>query len=109
VAVLRAGALKYRIAIEQMAGQRDTYGGSKQSWHPFAEVWSSYRSISGREFFASQQTNATISARFGIRYLAGVTTAMRVSFAGDLYNIVAILDSEKDADLVLMCEKVART
>lgn len=106
---MRAGELRYRITIEQVAEQRDTYGDVKQSWSTFVEVWSSYRSVSGREFFASSQVNASVSARFGIRYLDGLTEKMRVNFDDDLYNIVAILDSEKDADLVLLCEKVART
>lgn len=101
--------MRYRITIEQKAVTRDSYGGEVVSWTPFAVVWSSCESITGREFFASAQVNSTVTTKFGIRSLTGVTTAMRISFVGDLYNIVAILDSDKKADLVLMCEKVART
>ena len=45
----------------------------------------------------------------GIRYLAGITTAMRISYDSRLYNIVAILDSDRRADLMLLTEEVART
>lgn len=106
---MRAGSLRYRILIEQLAEQRDSYGAEVKSWYPFANVWASCESITGREFFSSAQVSSTVTTKFGIRSLDGVTTKMRVSFDGYLYNIVAILDSEKKADLVLLCEKVART
>jgi SPP1 family predicted phage head-tail adaptor len=106
---VRIGPLRYRITIEQKSVTRDTSGGEVVTWVPFAVVWSSAESITGREFFASAQVSSTVTTKFGIRYLPGVTTAMRVSFDGDLYNIVAILDSDRRADFVLLCEKVART
>ena len=106
---MRAGDFRYRVTIEQKSVARDTSGGEVVTWSVFAVVWSSCETITGREFFASAQVNSTVTTKFGIRYLAGVTTAMRISFAGDLYNIVAILDSDKKADLVLLTEKVART
>jgi len=34
---------------------------------------------------------------------------MRISFDSKLYNIVAVLDSDRRADLMLLAEEVART
>jgi SPP1 family predicted phage head-tail adaptor len=107
--LLRIGPLRNRITIEEKTVTRDAYGGEVVVWAKFAEVWASVQSITGREFFGSQQVNATVTTKFGIRWLEGVTTAMRISYDGELYNIVAILDSDRRADLMLLTEEVART
>ena len=106
---MRIGPLRHRITIEEKSVTRDAEGGEVVTWATFATVWASASSITGREFFASQQVNSTVSMKFGIRWLDGVTTAMRISFDSKLYNIVAVLDSDRRADLMLLAEEVART
>lgn len=106
---MNAGPLRNQIVIEQKSVTRDAYGAEVVSWVTFATVWASYQTITGREFFAAAQVNSTVTAKFGIRWLENVTTAMRVSYDSKLYNIVAILDSDRRADLMLMCEEAART
>jgi len=34
---------------------------------------------------------------------------MRISYDGELYNIVAVLDTDRRADLTLLTQEVART
>ena len=106
---MRIGPLRDRITIEQKSVTQDAEGGEVVTWTTFAIVWASKTSITGREFFAAQQVSSTVSTKFGLRWLDGVTTAMRVSYDSKLYNIVAVLDTDKRADLVLLAEEVART
>jgi len=108
--VLRVGPLgRARITIEEKSVTRDSYGGEVVTWTEFAQVWASVSSVTGREFFGSAQVNATVTTKFGIRYLADITTAMRISYDGELYNIVAVLDTDRRADLTLLTQEVART
>lgn len=106
---MRVGPLRERITIQQKSAARDSYGAEVVTWVPFAVVSASVSSPTGREFFGSAQVNSTVTTKFGIRYLAGVTTAMRISYDGELYNIVAVLDTDRRADLMLLTEEVART
>ena len=106
---MRIGPLRDRITIQQKSVTRDAEGGEIVTWAVFAVVSASVQSITGREFFASAQVNSTVTTKFGIRWLDGVTTAMRISYASKLYNIVTVLDSDRRADLMLLTEEVVRT
>ena len=106
---MRIGPLRNRIVIEEKSATQDAEGGEVVTWATFATVWASMQSITGREFFAAAQINSSVTVKFGIRWLDGVTPAMRISFDSKLYNIVAVLDSDRRADLMLLAEEVART
>ena len=63
--------------------------------------------VSGREFIAFKQINAEISTKVNIRYLAGVTTEMRVLFKDRTFEINSIINpEEKNVSLLLMCKEV---
>lgn len=134
---MRIGALRYRITIERLTTAdeegvlteppdpgavtspdsggayaslpfQDAYGAQNNEWVTHATVWADYESVTGREYFSSAQVNAATTVKFHIRDLAGLDTSMRISYGGDLFNIIAILDSWK-ADILIVAEKVART
>jgi len=101
-----ARRLRREIIIQQQVTTRDTHGQATQSWTTFATVQGAVEPLQGREFFAADQTNAETSVRIRIRYLSGITQAMRVSFNSKLYNIEAIINpQEKDRELQLMCSE----
>jgi len=96
--------LRHTVTIEQKSTGRDSYGQPTTTWTTFATVRAAVEPLRGREFFSADQFNSEVTARIRIRYLSGVTAAMRVSFESRLYNIKAIIDpEEKHDELQLMC------
>ena len=101
---MRAGKLRHRITIEERLETQEATGEPVWEWVPFADVWASIEPISGREFFAAQQVQSTVSTRIRIRHLEGVTQKMRVNYNGRYYAIEAVIRvMERDREIHLMC------
>ncbi|WP_164906074.1 phage head closure protein [Gudongella oleilytica] len=105
---MKIGRLRQRIVIEESIAGRDSFGAETSGWIQFAKVWADVAPVSGREFLAFKQINAEISTKVTIRYLAGVTTEMRVLFKDRIFEINSIINiEEKNVSLLLMCKEVA--
>ena len=75
-----------------------------KSWGTFATVHANVLPLKGREFFNAQQINAETTTKFVIRYLAGITEKMRISYDSKVYNIQGIVNvGERDRMIELMC------
>lgn len=84
-----AGELSERITIEQASTSQDAVGQAVNSWSTVATVWAGVNPLSGREFFAAGATQSQETIVFRIRYMAGLTSAMRVSWQGNAYPMTA--------------------
>jgi SPP1 family predicted phage head-tail adaptor len=103
---MRAGQLRHRITIEAPTGAQNEYGEPVEGWTPHATVWASREDLGGREYFAAQQTQTTVSTRFRIRFLAGISPAMRILSDGIPYDIEAVQDPDgMGRELVLLAVK----
>lgn len=101
---MEAGRLREEIVIQEKSVVRDAFGGETVSWVTFASVRAEVQPIAGREYVAMRQAQAEISIRFRLRYVAGVTPAMRVSWNGGTYDIVeAINVNARNRELELLC------
>ncbi len=85
---MRAGRLDRLITIEQPTESKDEYGATTVIWTSFAQVWASVRYDNGTEYFSAGQVNTRIDAVFKIRPLTGITTKMRVNYAGEYFDIL---------------------
>lgn len=104
---MKIGRLRHRIAIEESIAGRDSFGAEISEWRQFIKVWADVSPVSGREFIAFKQINAEISTKVTIRYIAGVTTEMRVLFDNRIFEITSIINpEEKNVSLLLMCKEV---
>jgi len=99
--VIRSGALRHRLVIEQAAEERDDYGQAIETWTTFATVWGSIEPMGGRERFLAAQTHAQANYRARIRFLEGLTAKMRISHDGKVYAITYIADDGRRRELVL--------
>lgn len=100
---MRAGHLRHKLVIEEATETRDAHGQAVSTWSTLAIVDGSLEPLNGREFIASAQVQAEVTARARIRYLEGVTAKMRISFEGKIYAITAVIDRElKHRDLELL-------
>ena len=91
--MLESGKLRHRVDIEQPTyTQDDQTGEMTLTWTAFAQsIPASIEPLSAREFIQAAAVQSSISARIVIRYLPGVTAAMRVKHGSQLYNIHGVL------------------
>jgi len=89
---MKAGRLNRRITIQQPTESQGATGQAVPSWSTFREVWAEVRQRPGKETFDADQIVAKTDTVFRIRYLAGLTRKMRVSYGGDYYDIHAIAE-----------------
>ena len=100
---MQAGPLRHRITIETPTETQDTFGAAVATWATFAERWAAIEPLTGREFFAAQQINAEVSHTIRLRYVAGVTTKMRVAFGARHFDLAAVRNlDERGIELELL-------
>lgn len=99
--MIRSGALRHRLVIQQTTDTRDSFGQAIESWTTFATVWGSLEPLGGRERFLAAQTHAEATYRSRIRFLEGITPKMRISHGGKVFNITHIADDGRRRELVL--------
>lgn len=104
---MRAGRLRDRITIQQVAETRSGSGAITETWSDVATVWAAVEGLSGREFWAAQQVNAEGSLRITIRYLAGIVPKMRALFGTRVFDIQAATDLDgRRRELQLLVSEV---
>ena len=105
--VMKIGRLRHLIIIEESMVSRDSFGAEVCEWIQFAKVWAEVSPVSGREFAFLKQVNAEVTTKITIRYLAGLTTEMRVLFGDRIFEIESVINpEEKSISLLLMCREV---
>lgn len=106
---MKAGPLRERVTIEKPVDTQDDIGGTVRTWETVATCWAAVEPLSGREFFAAQQVQASSTTRIRIRFREDITTKMRVRHdAGDsvehYYAINAVTNIQaRREQLQLMC------
>ena len=101
-----AGTLEQRVTIQQRVAGVNALGQATQSWADYAVVWSAAEPLRGREFFAAGQTQSEVTTRFIIRWRPGITSAMRVVWRGQPYDVLAVIEpAGQRQTLELMCSQ----
>lgn len=104
---MQAGKLRHRVTIQEKSVTRDSFGAEVITWVDFAEVWGSVEPLRGREFIEGRQMTASVDHRVRIRQRAGISPEMRVSYAGRVFEIRAVLHvNEAQREMHLMCQEI---
>ena len=99
--------MRHRVTIQRRATGTDAAGGVLNSWEDFASRLASIDRAVGSEVWASAQRSGRVPTVFRLRYLEGVTPAMRLLFGGQAYNITSVVDQEgRKAELVITAEEL---
>ena len=104
-----ATKLRTRIVIEKATEAQDSFGEADATWSTHVERWAAVEPQSGREFVGAQQTIPELSHLLSLRYVAGVTSKMRVRVKGSgrLLNILAVLNADlQTKDMQLACREL---
>lgn len=107
---LPAGILREAYVIESPTEQRNELGEKVQTWSTFATVRGSYEATNYQEQSRRGQIGGTVSAVVRIRYVPGVTGAMRLRWAsrGDrLLYISGVVERGHREELELSVEEQA--
>lgn len=102
---MRAGRLRWRIAIQKPSNQRDSLGQLVDEWVTVCSERAEIRDISGREYLASQAEQNQTDCRIIMRYRNDITPNMRISCNGVFYDVRAVLTDLKKTRLELQCQK----
>lgn len=99
-----AGERDQRITLQQRVAGSNALGQAISAWANLVELWASAEPLRGREFFAAGQTQSEVSTRFTVAWRAGVTSALRVVWRGQAYDIVAVVEPLGQGQILeLMC------
>ena len=104
---MRAGRMDKRITIQQVTETQDGYGDPADSWAAYKTVWAEVLEKRGREYFNNPETVAAAPAVFRIRYLAGVTRKMRISYDSETYDIESIAMIGRKEGLEIIATAIA--
>jgi SPP1 family predicted phage head-tail adaptor len=105
--MIRAGELRHQVEILVRTSAQDSSGQPLDTWTVFATRMASLRRAPGREVFASAERNGRVPVVFDLRFLDGVTPAMRVRFNGKVHNIQSAFDPDgRRAELVITAEEL---
>jgi len=91
---MQAGKLRNYITIQQPAETHNTNIELIETWPTFTSCWAEILPLTGREYWASKQVVSEVTGKIRIRYIAGVTTKMRVIDGSKTYDIEAVIDVE---------------
>jgi SPP1 family predicted phage head-tail adaptor len=103
---LRAGDMWTRVTIEQASTTRNAVGEPTLAWTTFATVWASVDSLSARETERFAETVGFMTHRIKIRYLNGLTSAMRIQYRSRTLEIGQVLEQDRlDYQEIICTEK----
>ncbi len=101
---MNPGDLRHRLTIQSKTETADGIGGFSEAWGTFANVWGAVWPTSAKELVQNQQLQGQVTHRVRIRYLAGVTTSMRILLGARVLNILSIVNPNEAGELLdLVC------
>lgn len=90
---MRSGDLKKLIDIESISVTSDGMGAYVESWSTYKKnVWAAIWPVSAKERIQSGKVEAEITHRIRIRYMDGVTSAMRIKYGITYFKIVSVIN-----------------
>jgi len=104
--MLQAGKMWTRVTIQQPSPTANEVGEPVLTWSTFATVWADVQPLSARETERYAETVGFMSHKVRIRYLNGLTTAMRIVYRNRVLEIGQITEHDRlDYQEIISTEK----
>lgn len=100
------GDFNVRAQLEAKQVTRNGIGEEVTTWVLVATRWAKVTPLRGREFFAAGQNQSSVDYRVNLRRPVGLTREMRIKAKGQTLDIVAII--EHDREYEVMCSTGVR-
>lgn len=100
--------LRQRITLLKSSGNEvNSMGEEVPKYIDFKEVWASVAPMTGREYQESQKLRSETTYKIAIRYVAGVTTDMKIRYKEKIMWIVSVLNvNERNSELQIVAFEV---
>ena len=85
---MRSGNLKHKIVIQELQEVNDG-GEMTKTWVDFKTTYSQIVPKRGRELFTSSEVYANMTHTISMRYIANVTSKMRVKYGTRIFEMIA--------------------
>jgi SPP1 family predicted phage head-tail adaptor len=103
---MQAGKLNCRVTVQQKTLVQDSSGSWTETWTDLFEVWAEIKPYSGREYQLGGETQSTVNSTVRIRFMKGITSAMRFKHNRNCYDILEIYNvDERNKELLSRCMK----
>ena len=103
------GKMRHRIVFQNYIGELDGYGDPQMyddaNWTDAATIWAAINPISGREFYAAEQSQSEVTHKIICRYRFGLRTDMRIKYGSKLFKIISIINWEERCESLLIMAK----
>lgn len=97
------GELVYRVVVEQPVSTQNEAGESVLAWSTYATVWANVQALSSRETYQYGQQVGVMTHKIMIRFLAGLTSAMRIVYDSRNLEIGQISELERRTLQEIIC------
>jgi SPP1 family predicted phage head-tail adaptor len=103
---MRAGQLRHRLTLQQLAAGQDEIGQPVQTWTDVATDWGDVRFLKGIEAVKAGAPVSVADCSIRVRFRAGVTAGMRYVEGSTVYDIQTVLpDTTGKRYLDLACKQ----
>lgn len=89
------GAFRTELILQRCVPQQDDSGGLTESWVEEAAVMARVEPASARSVFGADQTLENVTHRVTLRFRTGITSGMRFTRGGRIFNIVTVHDPDE--------------
>ena len=102
--------MRTKITILALQSGYDPEGEPINDWQPvegLTGIWASKEPLLGNEFFAAEQTQSKVEAKFRTYFTPGVENEMRVQDGEGVYEILSAINVKNlNRELLMYCKKV---
>lgn len=96
-----------RIMIKQRPIDQESFDSPISEWPDLIPVWASIEPLSGREFFAAQQSNSEVTHKVNVAYNSTIKDNMGIVYGTRSLEILYKIDpEERHIELNLMCKEL---
>lgn len=88
------GALRRRVAIQEMTLVPDGAGGFRSGWVTRAETWASFEPVGANEAYEDGLVTSRTTHRVLVRHREDIHPAMRLLVGGRTYEVLAAVDPD---------------
>ena len=104
------GSYKNRMAIQAIATDGTSDGGTDETPSTFTYAWCSIESLGGQELWLAKTQQDKVSHRIKMLYQPGISPKMQGIYAGRTFNFTSVVDvDERHVELEILATEVIAT
>lgn len=100
--------MRHRVGIATRILTVDAFGQQVETWNEPTTIWAQVQEIQADEAQAYEVTQQKKKINITIRYKSGVTALDRITYAGNTFNILSVINIDgKNITMEIIAERLA--